>query len=99
MSTRQIIGLDPTGTPAAIDEVRTLAPRVATLDGVNIGIIANGLGNGESFLRYLADELRGADGTGELLITKKDSVSVPPNPGDWSRITEGAAVAITGFGG
>jgi hypothetical protein len=29
----------------------------------------------------------------------KSSVSVPPDPGDWSRLTEGATVAITGFGG
>ena len=29
----------------------------------------------------------------------KSSVSVPPEPGDWARLTEGATVAITGFGG
>lgn len=98
MSSGPIIGLDPTGTPAAGGEERVLAPRVASLDGVSIGIIANGLGNGETFLRYLAEELWG-DAPGELLLTKKNSVSIPAEPGDWSRITAGAAVAITGFGG
>ena len=29
----------------------------------------------------------------------KGSVSVPPDPGDWSRLTSEASVAITGFGG
>ena len=49
-TTGPIIGLDPTGTPADTGEQRVLAPRVKSLDGVSIGIIANGLGAGETFL-------------------------------------------------
>lgn len=94
-----IIGLDPTGTSAARQEVRPLAPRPPSLAGATIGIVANGLGAGETFLRHLADELCAADGAGDVLVVRKSSVAVAPEPGDWSRLTEGATVAITGFGG
>ena len=39
------------------------------------------------------------DGTAGAVPVLKGSVSVPPDPADWERITSEATVAITGFGG
>ena len=68
-----------------------------------VGVYVGGGGSGEGFtlsddeMRRLLDvattELDG------VVKVVKSSVSVPPDPGDWSRLTEGATVAITGFGG
>ena len=52
-----------------------------------------------------ADEARKANpllaaGTGDGVVKViKGSVSIAPHPDDWARLTEGATVAITGFGG
>ena len=104
-----IVALDPTSgpvdpdvadpRPGASGEARRLAPRPASLTGQRLGIVVNGLGYCERFLDRLG-ELLLADGelTGVVKVVKS-SVSVPPEPGDWSRLTEGATVAITGFGG
>ena len=94
-----IVALDPTSGPIDPADARRLAPRPNSLAGQRLGIVVNGLGYCERFLDRLG-ELLLADG--ELLgVVKvvKSSVSVAPEPGDWARLTEGATVAITGFGG
>jgi hypothetical protein len=93
-----VIGLDPT---LALPEGggKKLAPRPHSLAGQSIGIVANGLGRGEAFLDALVDELSRSDElTGKVKVVK-GSVSIPPYADDWQRLTEGATVAITGFGG
>jgi hypothetical protein len=80
-----IVALDPTGGPPPASRVRRLAARPAALDGARLGLVVNGLGT----LIDLA----------WVVKVVKAGVSVPPDPGDWSRLTEGATVAITGFGG
>jgi hypothetical protein len=95
-----IIGLDPTSGPiGGADDSRRLAPRPRTLSGQTIGLVANGLGRGEEFLAALYEELATVDDVLGRVAVKKRSVSVPPDPDDWQRLTEGATVAITGFGG
>jgi len=93
------IGLDPTSGPLERKDERALRPRPASLDGQVIGLVANGLGRGEALLdavyARLAEEARLAGSVRVL----KSSVSVPPEPADWARITSEASVAITGFGG
>ncbi len=94
-----LIGLDPTSGP--LDRVgdHDFVPRPASLDGAVVGLVANGLGEGEIFLDALYDELAGLSDLKAPLKVVKGSVSIPPDPGDWSRLTEEATVAITGFGG
>ena len=94
-----IIGLDPTSGPIGAGEERRLAPRPRTLSGQVVGLVANGLGRGEEFLAALYEELAANDDMLGTVAVRKRSVSVPPDPGDWQRLTEGATVAITGFGG
>jgi hypothetical protein len=94
-----IIGLDPTSGPIGGGDDRRLAPRPHTLSGQTIGLVANGLGRGEEFLAALYAELADVDDLLGTVAVKKRSVSVPPDPDDWQRLTQGATVAITGFGG
>ncbi|HEX7096866.1 MAG TPA: hypothetical protein VF183_13350 [Acidimicrobiales bacterium] len=94
-----IIGLDPTSGPIGGGDERKLAPRPTSLSGQVVGIVANGLGNGEAMLLALYDELAKMDDLVGNIHVRKGSVSIPPDPDDWKRLTEGATVAITGFGG
>jgi hypothetical protein len=98
-----IVALDPTSGP--IDpgpdagDVRRLAPRPSSLKGQRLGIVVNGLGYSEKFLDLLGQELLADGELAGVVKVVKSSVSVPPEPDDWARLTEGATVAITGFGG
>jgi hypothetical protein len=94
-----IIGLDPTSGPIGGGDDRRLAPRPRSLNGQVVGLVANGLGRGEEFLAALYEELANGDDLLGNVAVRKRSVSVPPDPGDWDRLTQGATVAITGFGG
>ena len=93
-----LIGLDPTSGPLPVNH-KKLAPRPTSLTGQVVGIVANGLGEGETFLDALFDELNDIDDIQGMIKVIKGSVSIPPYPDDWARLTEGATVAITGFGG
>ena len=94
-----LIGLDPTSGPIGGDSGKKLAPRPTSLTGQVVGLVANGLGQGEAFLEALYDELNKIDDLEGKVKVIKGSVSIPPYPEDWKRLTEGATVAITGFGG
>ncbi len=76
-----------------------MAPRPSSLKGQRLGIVVNGLGYSEKFLDLLGQELLADGELAGVVKVVKSSVSVPPEPGDWARLTEGATVAITGFGG
>ena len=94
-----LIGLDPTSGPIGGPSSKRLAPRPVSLTGQVVGIVANGLGEGETFLDALFDELSEIDDILGMVKVVKGSVSIPPYADDWKRLTEGATVAITGFGG
>ncbi len=99
MNNGEWIGLDPTSGPLERKDERTLRPRPDALDGQVIGLVANGLGRGEVLLERLYEHLSAdAEITGSVRVLKP-SVSVPPEPADWARLTSEATVAITGFGG
>ena len=99
-----IVALDPTSGPIGpaphdSESARRLAPRPSSLKGQRLGIVVNGLGYSEKFLDLLGQELLADGELSGVVKVVKSSVSVPPDPGDWARLTEGATVAITGFGG
>jgi hypothetical protein len=98
-TTKPLIGLDPSIGPLLAKPGRDRPQsRPASLNGGVVGLVANGLGEAEAFLRSLYDELS-RDGTAGAVPVVKSSVSVPPDPQDWARLTSEATVAITGFGG
>lgn len=94
-----IVALDPTSGPLPSAHERRLAARPTTLSGARLGLVVNGLGESEAFLDALAAELVAQGEVDGVVKVVKASVSIPPDPGDWARLTEGATVAITGFGG
>ena len=94
-----IIGLDPTSGPLKRPEGEAVPRNLANLDGAVIGFVANGLGRSEEFMRVLYEELStSAEFAGSLPVLK-GSVSIPPDPEDWDRLTTEVTVAVTGFGG
>jgi hypothetical protein len=93
-----IIGLDPTGRPAG-RAAQALAPRPPRRDGAVIGVVCNGLGEGQQFLELLVGELEQWVEVRDTIFVRKASVSVPPEPADWARLTGEATLALTGFGG
>jgi hypothetical protein len=94
-----IIGLDPTSGPVAPSGDRRLSRRPATLEGAMVGLVCNGLGRGEPLFDRLGEYLVAEAGARGVVKVVKRSVSVPPDPEDWARLTEEATVALTGFGG
>ncbi len=99
MNNGEWIGLDPTSGPLERKDERTLRPRPDALDGQVIGLVANGLGRGEVLLERLYEHLSAKAEIAGAVRVLKPSVSVPPEPADWARLTSEATVAITGFGG
>jgi hypothetical protein len=95
----RIVGLDPTSGPIVRPAGRQLAARPRNLDGQVIGLVTNGLGRSQDLMTALADELAKIARPGGVLHVVKNSVSIPPEPVDWARLTSEASVAITGFGG
>jgi hypothetical protein len=96
---KPLIGLDPSSgllTPSPGKD--RPQPRPASLRGAVVGLVANGLGRAEPFLHRLYDELS-RDGTAGAVPVLKTSVSSPPEPQDWARLTSEATVAVTGVGG
>ena len=94
-----IVGLDPTSGPLKRPEGEAVPRNLVNLDGAVVGLVANGLGRSEDFMKALYDELGGMAELAGALPVLKSSVSIPPDPGDWSRLTTEVTVAITGFGG
>lgn len=93
------IALDPTSGPLERRDDRELRPRPRSLDGHVIGLVANGLGRGEELLDLVYADIASRTNASGAVRVLKSSVSVPPEPADWARLTSEATVAITGFGG
>jgi len=93
------IALDPSSGPLERRDDRKLKPRPRSLDGHTIGLVANGLGRGEELLDRVYERITADANVAGAVRILKPSVSVPPEPADWARLTSEATVAITGFGG
>jgi hypothetical protein len=96
---RWVIGLDPTTKmPDPVATPQTAA-RPRSLNGAAVGLISNGKGRATMFLEAIYDELATMANLAGKILVQKATVFAIPDPGDWSRITAGATVGITGFGG
>jgi hypothetical protein len=93
-----ITALEPTGTlPGGAG--RPEASRSSTLDRAVVGLVINGLGESAALLDAVYRELAAVARLDGRIDVVKPSLSTPPLPEDWSRLTRGATVAICGFGG
>jgi hypothetical protein len=93
-----VIGLDPTSGPLPTS-TKHATERPASLEDVTVGLISNGLGESDAFLRAVYCELERRYGAREAVFVRKPSVSVPPEPFDWERLISQVTVAVAGFGG
>jgi hypothetical protein len=93
-----VVGLDPTSGPLS-EEVGRRARRPASLDGAVIGLVSNGLGESDTILAALAQEVGRLAGAVRVVAVRKPSVSVPAEPMDWERLINEVTVAVAGFGG
>lgn len=99
MTDRPLIGLDPTSGPLVRTDERALPSRPRSLGGHVLGLVANGLGESKLFLDAVYDELAREEDTIAAVRVLKSSVSVPPEPADWARLTSETSLAIAGMGG
>lgn len=100
-SPSKLIGLDPTSptTSAASFTARTVAARPNSLEGAQVGLVANGLGRTVDLFQAVYGEMAKLVNLGGQLAVLKPDISMAPPPADWERLTTQATVAITGFGG
>jgi hypothetical protein len=96
--TAGIVGLDPTSGPLKIPD-GSPARRRDSIDGAVVGLVANGLGESEALMQAIYEELSNYGDLAGAVPVLKHSVSIPPEPGDWARLTSEATVGVTGFGG
>lgn len=101
---RQFLFLDPTYEPftraLAAKNEKKVAPPPPSLQGLRVGLLANGKTNSKELLEELLAELSGRPGVsvaGSFSIVKP-SVSVPPLPDDFARLVKEADLVITALG-
>ena len=93
-----IVGLDPSSGPI-LAEGGEVAVRPASLDGVVVGLVSNGLGRSDEILDRVAKEIEQHHAIARVVKVRKPSVSVPPDPIDWEKLINEVTVAVAGFGG
>ena len=99
MASKEIVALNPTSGPLDRKDPRAFPDRPETLNGAVVGLVANGLGEGQKMMDALYEELaKEAEVVGAVRVLKR-SVSIPPDKPDWERLLSEVTVAITGMGG
>ncbi len=89
--------LDPTG---AADSARlaTLAPRVAELDGIRLGLLDNTKANAAAVLETLAAQLRAQHHVGEVATYTKSYFGTPVEEDRAREIAQSCDAVIAGVG-
>jgi len=87
---------DPRGVVEA--EAKPLAPRVAALEGLRLGVLDNSKWNAGRLLRETAGILAKAHGFAAVTHYKKDAFSLPAPPELVARIAGECDVVLTAIG-
>ncbi len=87
--------LDPTNERTAA--LGTLAPRLASLEGLTIGIISNGKHGTKGYFGHLSRMLKDEHGAADVVIRVKSNYSAPADPHIVDEIRTWHAV-VTGIG-
>jgi hypothetical protein len=90
--------LDPTSGPLKGKDSRPMGKRSATLDGLVLGLLANGKSNSQELLDAGFEELGKSFELRPPMRFRKDSVSVPPRKADFERLTREAGAVVTAIG-
>ena len=75
-----------------------LAPRLATLDGVRFGLLANGKTHGDRLLDLIAENLSERHRLGEVLRVRKAHPSQPPTAEQVGLLAEQAMAILSAIG-
>ena len=89
--------LDPT-LRAATRRAAGRAARPARLDGMVLGLLANGKTHGMAFLDHVAERLRARHPFAEVMRVTKPNASAPVPPSDGERLAARCAAVVTAIG-
>jgi hypothetical protein len=90
------IVFDPRGQVDAVH--RPLAPRVATLEGLRLGVLDNTKWNANRLLRKTAALLQAGYGIGAVSYHRKESFSKPADPALIREIAGANNIVLTAIG-
>ena len=90
--------LDPTLRSSVEAAMVARASRKRSLDGVTIGLLANGKSNGMALLDRVVECLRERHQIGEVVRVAKTNASAPVTEGDAELLAGRCAVVITAIG-
>jgi hypothetical protein len=91
------VTLDPTGYRGA-DMRPARAERPVSLDGLTIGLLANGKVNSVELLEAVLVELEARHDLAAVVRIVKESVSVAPSEADIARLVDDCGAVITAIG-
>ena len=90
--------LDPTLGGAPATPARACAPRLASLSGATIGLLANGKSNGMALLDRIAHHLQTRHGAAEVVRLAKTNASAPVRDEDAELLAKCCAAVVTAVG-
>jgi hypothetical protein len=90
--------LDPTLRSPVEAAMVARASRKRSLDGVTIGLLANGKSNGMALLDRVVERLRERHQIGDVMRVAKTNASAPVTEGDAELLAGRCAVVITAIG-
>ena len=88
--------VDPTIPPPEVG--KPLAARLASFDGVTLGLINNGKTWGREILARVADNLASTHADVARIAVTKQHASFPADPADVERLNAGASAIIAAIG-
>lgn len=87
---------DPRGVVTA--EAKPISPRLATLNGLRVGVLDNTKWNGKRLLEKTLSILAAEESLGQVTYYKKESFSKNADPGLLGRIAAESDAVITAVG-
>ena len=90
--------LDPTLRSPGAEVAVARAPRKQSLDGLTIGLLANGKSNGMALLDRIVERLRERHQIGDVVRVAKSNASAPVTDDDALVIAGRCAAVITAIG-
>ena len=90
--------LDPTLRSPGAEAAVARAPRKQSLDGLTIGLLANGKSNGMALLDRIVERLRERHQIGDVVRVAKSNASAPVTDDDALVIAGRCAAVITAIG-
>ena len=90
--------LDPTLRAPAATTTTPRAPRKTSLDGVTIGLLANGKSNGMALLERVMERLAARHAIVEVVRVAKTNASAPVKEEDAELLAKCCAAVVTAIG-